>query len=296
MGSSKWYKTISVLFALVFVFSAVWTAAASPAAMAGENKEAKEVVEGRHNPDISTTNSVSRARLMRLSAFEAEEPVVRHVDAGWSEGDCEDYDWGETAFNTIQEAVDAASPGDTIIVHEGTYIENVIVDKENLTIAGDNEPTVSTDTLGGNAFTLAVPGTTIRGFDIEADGSGIYFEYDTDAEYGATSAAIINNQISAGEDGLYINKITGDLEITDNYITSYDNGIYIDVIVGASLDMSGNEVRGCGDCGIYLYSMNYTDLSFNDNTIEGNASDGFYIYYMVRMRIMMAVIIPVLII
>ena len=33
------------------------------------------------------------------------------------------------SIQSIQTAVDAASPGDTIIVRDGTYIENVLVDK-----------------------------------------------------------------------------------------------------------------------------------------------------------------------
>jgi len=43
-------------------------------------------------------------------------------------------DDGPADFNKIQEAVNAANPGDTIIVKAGTYIENVNVNKEYLTI------------------------------------------------------------------------------------------------------------------------------------------------------------------
>ena len=41
-------------------------------------------------------------------------------------------------YATIQGAVDAASPGDTIIVRDGTYIENVDVNKDHLTIQSEN--------------------------------------------------------------------------------------------------------------------------------------------------------------
>jgi len=41
-------------------------------------------------------------------------------------------------YSTIQAAVDAASPGDTIIVYPGTYNENVDVNKDHLTIKSEN--------------------------------------------------------------------------------------------------------------------------------------------------------------
>ena len=43
-------------------------------------------------------------------------------------------------YSTIQAAVNAASPGDTIIVRDGTYTENVKVDKKRLTIRSQNGP------------------------------------------------------------------------------------------------------------------------------------------------------------
>ena len=41
-------------------------------------------------------------------------------------------------YLTIQAAVDAASPGGTIIVRDGTYTENVDVNKDHLTIQSEN--------------------------------------------------------------------------------------------------------------------------------------------------------------
>ncbi|HDI46369.1 MAG TPA: hypothetical protein ENF82_01015, partial [Candidatus Methanomethylia archaeon] len=46
---------------------------------------------------------------------------------------------GPGGFSTIQEAVDAASPGDVIVVAPGIYHENVELYKENITIVSENE-------------------------------------------------------------------------------------------------------------------------------------------------------------
>ena len=40
-------------------------------------------------------------------------------------------------YETIQEAVNHAQPGDTIIVRDGTYVENVVIDKSYLTIKSE---------------------------------------------------------------------------------------------------------------------------------------------------------------
>jgi nitrous oxidase accessory protein NosD len=50
----------------------------------------------------------------------------------------------------IQEAVDMANPGDTIIVRDGTYNENVVVSKQ-LTLRSENG--AASTTVQGNSYT-----------------------------------------------------------------------------------------------------------------------------------------------
>ncbi|WP_265581117.1 NosD domain-containing protein [Methanofollis aquaemaris] len=71
-----------------------------------------------------------------------------------------DDDGGEGVYTTIQAAVDAAKSVDTIVVRNGTYTENVLVDK-GLTIRAEN---------GTEAVTVTAASPTKPVFDLKADG------------------------------------------------------------------------------------------------------------------------------
>ncbi len=140
-------------------------------------------------------------------------------------------------FTTIQAAINAAAPGDTINVGAGTYAEQPTINKA-LTLLGPNAninpntgtrvaeaviiPTTS-DPLnpsfaGPIVVNFAVSGITFRGFTVDGDNpaltSGVIFNgADVDAEFGiygtetANPDAVISNNIvkNVGEMGIWIN-------------------------------------------------------------------------------------------
>jgi hypothetical protein len=61
-------------------------------------------------------------------------------------------DDGPADFHTIQEAISAAKLGDTIYVHNGTYSEHVVVNKNDLTLFGENKDATIID--GGEIGTV----------------------------------------------------------------------------------------------------------------------------------------------
>jgi len=84
-------------------------------------------------------------------------------------------------YSTIQAAVSAANPGDTIIVRNGTYSENVDVNKEYLTIRSENGADVTIIQAANPAdhvFEVTANYVSISGFTIEGATSenkvGIY--------------------------------------------------------------------------------------------------------------------------
>jgi len=75
---------------------------------------------------------------------------------------------------TIQEAIDAASPGGTIYVYAGTYPEHVIVNK-TVTLKGeDEEKVIVTGSGSGKVFNITADAVSIYRFTIRDGKYGVY--------------------------------------------------------------------------------------------------------------------------
>ncbi|MCX6679825.1 MAG: right-handed parallel beta-helix repeat-containing protein [Methanothrix sp.] len=147
---------------------------------------------------------------------------------------------GQT-YTTIQSAINAASPGDTILVQSGTYNEHVVVNKQ-LTLRGVGSPVV--DAGGsGDAITISYDGCTLEGF--VAKGSGAYSRAGIKA---TSSGNTLSGNTATGNSG---------------------KGIYLSS--SSSNTVSGNTATGNSYAGILLES------SSNGNTLSGNTATGNYI-------------------
>jgi hypothetical protein len=112
-------------------------------------------------------------------------------------------------YPTIQAAVDAAEPGDLVLIDEGVYEEAVVVQTENLVIRGTDRNKVivdgNFDEAKENGFMIfgdgvAVENLTVRNFV----GNGVFWTGDYDAEriltgFRASYVTVLNN----GNYGLY---------------------------------------------------------------------------------------------
>ena len=96
------------------------------------------------------------------------EPTILVVDNDGT-ASAENCDDSSTAYTTIQSAVDAASPGDTIIVcpgTTGTYVESVLINTNGITVmSAEGENAVVVDGTGASAFVIIVNGVTLSGFE-----------------------------------------------------------------------------------------------------------------------------------
>jgi len=164
---------------------------------------------------------------------------------------------------SIQAAIDSASPGDVIEVQSGLYIENLMIDKA-ITLIGEgtcDAPII--DAWGtGSAMALNADGIHIEGFEIrnssKSKGSGMNVL--------SSDNIILGNNVSHNIVGIEINYSSGNT-VENN--TATDNGFGIYLTSSSANTIRGNRIYG-NDFGLYLKSS-------SGNTIQGNTiSDSYY--------------------
>lgn len=147
------------------------------------------------------------AALAPASAMAASTLVVDD-DGFASAASC---DGATVAYTTIQSAVDAAAPGDTIMVCPGTYSESVTVSTAGLNLVGpyaginaawcpDRLNTATVVGGASNGFTLAADGVIVDGFRI---GGSSAYGIETSELF--SGYKIRNNVIEDNAAGIYLN-------------------------------------------------------------------------------------------
>ena len=155
--------------------------------------------------------------------------------------------------STIQAAVDSAQPGDTVFVPPGIYRENVVVNRNNITIRGGRAAILDGEALAGNngiRVAAATPGGRINGFRLEGltirnySENGVFLirvdnftisdgSYKNNKQYGiypvrSTNGLVEDNRTSGSEDaGVYIGQ-SDSVVIRKNYCHGNLIGIEIE--------------------------------------------------------------------
>ena len=162
-------------------------------------------------------------------------------------------DRSEPKFPTVSAAVAAANPGDTIQVHEGTYVGQIVIDKK-LTLEGVGKP-ILRGSGPGSVITVLADGCVIRGVVVEHSGGDLQ-----------------------GEDSGILLKSRGNI-IEDNELRDILYGIYLYRSPGNTI--RGNSIRGraeleIGERGAGLHLWDSPGNTIEDNTIS-ETRDGLYI-------------------
>jgi parallel beta-helix repeat protein len=104
---------------------------------------------------------------------------------------------GTTGFSTIQEAINAAHKGDTVLVQNGTYHENVVINK-SISLIGESPTNTTVD--GGSAgptLLITAGNTFVSGFTILNGVQTVYVD-------ACSSNTIEKNVFQGGFDGIFL--------------------------------------------------------------------------------------------
>jgi parallel beta-helix repeat protein len=191
---------------------------------------------------------------------------------------------------SIQAAVDAASPGSTIYVKRGTYAENVAITKDGITLLSRGAKIVPPTTPAPNACSFGEPATdgicgvgeisfpdpegppvvsapvrnvTISGFKVAGfPGSGIFF-------FGADNPVIKRNVTTDNEEYGVARFDSSGGRIVDNEASgSEEAGIYVGDSPDADVLVAGNEASDNGAFGLFFRDAAHGDVV--GNRVHGN--------------------------
>ncbi|RNI13703.1 PGF-pre-PGF domain-containing protein [Methanohalophilus sp. RSK] len=180
-------------------------------------------------------------------------------------------DGGDQNHTAIQDAITAASAGDTIRVYPGTYNENVEVNKQlNITSTdGAAVTNVTAVSSSDSVFFVTADDVTINGFNVSGAtsvyNSGIFLS-------SSSNNTLTNNTASSNYRGIYLD-ISSNNTLTGNTASSNYRGIYLDI--SSNNTLTGNTASNNTDDGIYIYSSNNNTLT--GNTVSDNSDEGIYL-------------------
>jgi parallel beta-helix repeat protein len=187
-------------------------------------------------------------------------------------------------YTTIQEGIDAASPGNTVFVYNGTYFENIVLDK-TINLTGESrDSTIINGSEIGDVIRITEDWVNITGFTVTGGGAdhndaGIKLS-------NVQNCMIINNDIQHNDElGIYLYQSSNN-EITGNNLSNNWYGIYLssstDNIItrnNVSDNIYGIHLEGSSDNNIthnnaYFGTIFGIDIfsSSNNNVTDNNVS------------------------
>jgi len=175
--------------------------------------------------------------------------------------------WGVDPTSSIQDAIDAAVLGDTIIVKAGDYWEDLNIDKSlTLQSAGGAEVTTITGSVSIelDAETVFLGGED-AGFTADADEGDFAISLSIANE---SEVSIRHNVLAGAVDGITTRSGLLDnstVTFEDNYIHENDYGIYLESVTGGSTVLiNSNRLAGNDDYGLYVEdSVVIVDATYN---------------------------------
>jgi len=178
---------------------------------------------------------------------------------------------GPGNYTKIQDAIDDASDGDTVFVYNGTYYENVKINK-SINLQGENKGSTIIDANGtGNVIIIKKNHITISGFTLQNSGNGAD---DVGIKISSNYNTISGNKILKNNVGIFI-KYSSNNTISNNDISQNNwHGIFI--TSSSNNKIFNNIITANKRIGMVLYVLRNSLIS--DNIISDHEY-GIYLAY-----------------
>jgi nitrous oxidase accessory protein len=172
---------------------------------------------------------------------------------------------GPGNYSSIQSAIDDANPGDTIYVYSGTYNENVVVNKNDVTLIGEHKET--TIIRGGGQTTRIIVGVssngvTISSFTIQ---NGLYSIHLSSS----SKNNITNNNINLNYWGIHLHNSNNNIITKNNVNSSLFQGISLSS--SSNNTITGNNISNLNNG----YGIGLSYPSNNNIIMNNNISNNF---------------------
>ena len=161
---------------------------------------------------------------------------------------------GNIYCDTIQEAVDMAIDGDTIIVCDGTYHENVVIDKPLILKASGNV-TIEASDDSKEVVLIKANNVVFSGFNVKGGFAGVYLD-------NVRRCRVENNSVFENEFGIGLVYSRGNSILNNVAFKNEVTGIHLEVSLGNKVS---NNIANKN-----LYSIAL--LRSNNNTIKNNTA------------------------
>ncbi|UCE36031.1 MAG: right-handed parallel beta-helix repeat-containing protein [Thermoplasmata archaeon] len=171
------------------------------------------------------------------------------------------------AYTSIQDAINASKDGDTVFVYNGTYYENVVVNKSISLVGEDSNSTIINGWYVDDVVLITRDYVNLTGFTCTLSGSA--FE-DAGIELNNVSMCNItgNNIIQNYDDGIYLYNSSNNI-ITNNNVTDNNYGINLKNSFENTIAFN---IASDNSRGIFL---SYSDRNIiTNNTVYSNHGNG----------------------